>query len=600
MSATLERLLDLARDRTLSTPEKHPSNDFYGHAAILKAYAGRPQEISTNCVIVHGPMFPSLHWEVDLKAPLPVLLTANRAACSELRKHTDKQIVAVGPLLSYARPHLSPPQLAEEKRRLGRNLLVFPSHSTHHIDARYDYDAVCREIAAYGRDFDSVTICLYWKDILNGVAPMFAAHGFNLETAGHIFDRGFMNRLKTLFTLSDAVVTYSWTSALGFAVSMKKPVVALAAKDEQFIAPQHIIDRDTLGGDLHSDNIAYKAKVLSLFREMRETTAEQESAIDYMWGITQTRTPQEIEDILRVADDLVAGRRRPAVGSAPPQADSTERETETATGLAGQSKALPNSRKPPNQESRSMQTLRSVFRHGKDFYGPVILNPSTLVNTAISPITWSKILSFHHLLATDEYVQYLDAYYREASSRFGDHWFYMDIVNTLFAASSLLQPRRYLEIGVRRGRSVAVVAKACPSVDIVAFDMWVKGYAGMDNPGPAHVRNELARLGHTGQVQFVDGNSHETVPDYFARNPDAEFDLITVDGDHSREGATQDLMTVIPRLALGGVLVFDDVSHAQHPYLLEVWLDVMAQHPQLSHYVFVESGFGVAFAIRMR
>lgn len=243
---------------------------------------------------------------------------------------------------------------------------------------------------------------------------------------------------------------------------------------------------------------------------------------------------------------------------------------------------------------------RAVFDHTKNYYGPVMLNTSTVVNNAISPATWKRLLSFHHLLASDEYVQYLDAYYREAIERFGEHWFYLDIVNTLFAASSILQPKNYLEIGVRRGRSVATVAKACPNVDIAAFDMWIQGYAGMDNPGPAHVRRELERMGHTGRIEFIDGNSHETVPTYFRTHPEKTFDLITVDGDHSKDGALNDLLTVIPRLALGGILVFDDICHPQHAYLLDVWMEAMSRNRQLSHYAFVEAGFGIAFAIRTR
>jgi len=49
------------------------------------------------------------------------------------------------------------------------------------------------------------------------------------------------------------------------------------------------------------------------------------------------------------------------------------------------------------------------------------------------------------------------------------------------------------------------------------------------------------------------------------------FDLITVDGDHSEEGAFDDLLNVIPHLNVGGILVFDDIAHPTHPYLLGVW-----------------------------
>ena len=66
------------------------------------------------------------------------------------------------------------------------------------------------------------------------------------------------------------------------------------------------------------------------------------------------------------------------------------------------------------------------------------------------------------------------------------------------------------------------------------------------------------------------------------------------------EGALADLCAVIPRLSLGGILVFDDIAHPDHPYLLQVWRTALAQYPGLSGYEFTELGYGVAFAIRQR
>ena len=241
---------------------------------------------------------------------------------------------------------------------------------------------------------------------------------------------------------------------------------------------------------------------------------------------------------------------------------------------------------------------KATFEYGKTFYGAVVLNPTTLASYAMSLDLWRELLSFHRQLATDEYVEYLDAFYRECVLRFGSHWRYLDITNVLLAASKTLQPRNYLEIGVRRGRSVCTVARGCPDVDIVAFDMWAANYAGMENPGPAFVESQLKGNNHRGKVTFVNGKSHQTVPAFLRENPGMDFDLITVDGDHSEVGAWEDLITVIPRLAPGGILVFDDIAHPAHPYLLGVWRRALARFPFLSGYEFTETGYGVAFAVR--
>jgi predicted O-methyltransferase YrrM len=232
------------------------------------------------------------------------------------------------------------------------------------------------------------------------------------------------------------------------------------------------------------------------------------------------------------------------------------------------------------------------------FYGPTLLNPSTLAEIAMGRGAWDEILAFHGELATDDYVRYVDGFYRQCLAKFGSHWRYLDIVNVLYAASKTGRPRSYLEIGVRRGRSAYTVARGCPSVDIYAFDMWMPGYAGMENPGPSFVRRELARSGHAGRLEFIDGNSHETVPAFFRSRPELRLDLITVDGDHSEEGAAADLAEVIPRLAPGGILVMDDIAHPAHPYLLKVWREALSRHPGLAGFEYTEQGYGVAFAIQ--
>lgn len=235
---------------------------------------------------------------------------------------------------------------------------------------------------------------------------------------------------------------------------------------------------------------------------------------------------------------------------------------------------------------------------GGDLYGKVLLNPATMAAIASAPETWEEILAFHSQLATDEYVRYVDRFYRECVRSYGRHWHYLDAVNVLYAAAKTIRPARYLEIGVRRGRSVCAVAKGHPDVDVYAFDMWVQGYAGMENPGPAFVKQELARAGHRGRVEFVDGDSHKTLPAFFRANPGLRLDLIMVDGDHSENGAMDDLAQVIPHLALGGLLVMDDIVHPEHPYLLDVWNRALALHPGLVSHEFTEGGYGVAFAIK--
>lgn len=232
------------------------------------------------------------------------------------------------------------------------------------------------------------------------------------------------------------------------------------------------------------------------------------------------------------------------------------------------------------------------------WYPAPLLGAQTLADRVLSGKNIRATLALMKSLNPDDYVAYLIRYFECGLDRFGDDWRYADIVTVLMGLADTLKPRRYLEIGVRRGRSVCAVASKVPTCDLVLFDKWVKNYAGIDNPGPEFVQAELKRIGHRGTVECVNGNSHQTLPAYFARNPDATFDLMTVDGDHSDQGAAQDIADVLPHLAIGGAIVFDDICHPKHLSLRQVWNDVVVSNHRMSSWMFDDTGYGVAFALR--
>ncbi|MDX2142281.1 MAG: class I SAM-dependent methyltransferase [Rhodospirillaceae bacterium] len=232
------------------------------------------------------------------------------------------------------------------------------------------------------------------------------------------------------------------------------------------------------------------------------------------------------------------------------------------------------------------------------WYPPVMIGADTLGHILADPKWIPQARALMDRLTPDPYTTYLKDFYAEGLKRFGANWRYADIVTVLLCLTETLKPRTYLEIGVRRGRSACAVASLASYCSMFLFDMWMANYAGMENPGPAFVQDELKRIGHRGPVAFTDGNSHETLPAFFARNPDAHIDLITVDGDHSELGAAQDMCDVLPRLAVGGAVVFDDIAHPTHPELNRVWRTLVEGDDRFSCFSYREAGYGVGFAVR--
>lgn len=197
-----------------------------------------------------------------------------------------------------------------------------------------------------------------------------------------------------------------------------------------------------------------------------------------------------------------------------------------------------------------------------------------------------------------------------------------------------IEPVNYLEVGVRRGFSMAMVAARWPNVTIYGFDLWIPGYGGVESPGPRFVRAELRRVGHRGPVHLLSGNSHQTLAAFLGLNrasrrqrifsilrygaAPSSFDLITIDGDHSLLGAYQDLTDTMPFCAVGGAVVFDDISpdlaavspeavraeRGEDPHgwgdLLGVWRAIQREFPEFRYFEYSQNPPGVGLAVRMR
>lgn len=180
-----------------------------------------------------------------------------------------------------------------------------------------------------------------------------------------------------------------------------------------------------------------------------------------------------------------------------------------------------------------------------------------------------------------------------------------DAVTVLNWWARAMKPRTYLEIGVRRGRSMAQVLTESPSTHAWGFDLWMDGYGSIpsqgirtENPGPDFVRDQLGSIGAAQPVDLIRGDSGETVPEFLrSERAPAEFDLVFVDGDHTPGAAERDLRIAFERVAPGGAVLFDDLSHPGHPALRGVWESFRAERPD---WLFAEdsSRSGVAVAVR--
>ena len=222
----------------------------------------------------------------------------------------------------------------------------------------------------------------------------------------------------------------------------------------------------------------------------------------------------------------------------------------------------------------------------------------SLSAAATSPEARHAVLDTLRALTPSDFHMGQQIYLEWGEARYGEYWTVANLATTLWAAARLLRPTSYLEIGVQRGRSAAVVGMVSPACAIYGFDRWIEDYAGTSNPGPDFVHAELARVGHHGDVTLVSGDSRRTLPKFLAARRGLYFDLVTVDGDKSVSGIASDFAHALPRLKVGGIVVFDDL--AVKPVLRRIWDRVIRDDRRYVEWECDNGTHGVAAAIRVR
>lgn len=130
---------------------------------------------------------------------------------------------------------------------------------------------------------------------------------------------------------------------------------------------------------------------------------------------------------------------------------------------------------------------------------------------------------------------------------------------------------RIAEVGVALGCfSEVILAKLKPS-RFDAFDLfrlhevdhfWGKSsdewFAGRTHK--AHYEHRFSSAIEAGVMHVHEGDSARRL----AEMPDAAYDMLYIDGDHSYEGALKDAEVAAQKLAPGGFLVFNDYIMADH------------------------------------
>ena len=251
--------------------------------------------------VQHGYVFEICNWErskLDLRN-----LVWSKQLVEMFHEHTaNPDIYAIGAPFFYAKSLLGAEQLKVEKQRLGRNLLAFPMHSETHVDTNYNPNNFLSILAEERKHFDTVRVCMYWKDVQRGIHKVFEEAGYECVCNGHLYDPNFLRRQKALFELADATISNGVGSHIGYSIYMGKPHWLIDDQYE-YVNSSTIGDADELTDVAKKENFL-RVKKAFLNNADYKITSSQKDVIDEFWGISDMKTPEELKKLLLNLYDL--------------------------------------------------------------------------------------------------------------------------------------------------------------------------------------------------------------------------------------------------------------------------------------------------------
>lgn len=221
----LSDIIPLSKDINMFSPftqEIHPVNDWYGHAKNFKNYMSLPQNYRFKFVNEHGVFLTEQVAQSELETDLPSFVTYSDYRVDVLKKY-KKNVFKIGPFIHYAPHFFTKEKITYEKKRLGKNILIFHGHSLKSLIQKYNGDWFMKKVKSVAKDFDTIRVCMYWIDIQLGIHKYYQKLGLECITAGHILDPFFVPRLKSMLEIADLTISNDPSTHIGYSIYMNKP-----------------------------------------------------------------------------------------------------------------------------------------------------------------------------------------------------------------------------------------------------------------------------------------------------------------------------------------------------------------------------------------
>lgn len=266
---------------------KEEYTDYYGIGYWYKKYAGFPQNLTIRLYTDHAPSLQETLLPFDIRSPYKNALFHNTLKIEDNKeKKRFKKVYIAGSAFVHYRKIKN-----IQKSETPKGTLCLPMHPTTVADVIMDYDAYMDKLLELPDNYHPFTICLYYLDIQKGLHQKFLNRGFDVVTAGHLYDDQFPVRFYDFLKDKKYVTSNAYGSFIPYAIEMGIPFFFHGHMDEIKINNRGDdgakMGVSTLEEFTHiGRKVSYNQKVKQLFKKPLDApTKEQVDFADFILGV---------------------------------------------------------------------------------------------------------------------------------------------------------------------------------------------------------------------------------------------------------------------------------------------------------------------------
>jgi hypothetical protein len=291
-------LEQLCADQDLVSCEVFAPNAYYGVADVIKRWANVPVDRPLMIALPHGVGFdqaPYTHHEL-----VPAV------ACFSSDEAQVARRLPLSRLWMMAAPYVHLVRMAPSVPMTGRKGSVFfPSHSTAEEVALCDLPSTINQLRSLPSRFHPIVVCMYWRDVQRGTHREYADAGFDVVSAGHVYDRRFLYRFHKVCSSRRFALSYSLGSHVFLAIRAGCQVVPIDG-DPLLVrmSPDGSEEVRIRQSALWQSQPVY-ARALSTYRRLSEMTHDAQLAwANRYLGMDYLRSPAQTADLIARAERL--------------------------------------------------------------------------------------------------------------------------------------------------------------------------------------------------------------------------------------------------------------------------------------------------------